>query len=443
MRALRVAIALLAISLGVGCASYSERIQTATAKVRVGDYPGAVGEIDAFLGVDPGELPNSWGKERPLAILERGALKQALGDFEGSKRDLTAGETELELLDYEDDTGGQIAKWVFSDSSGDYQTPPTERLALGAVNMLNYLALGDWQGASVEARRFTVNREFLESEGLDRQGIFGSYLAGLTFERLGEGGRALRYYEEAMAGGVFPTLREPVRRLAADWPYRAPKIRQLVGDGPLDRARLPSEIVTVISLGRVPYKVPERMPIGAAVGIAGTFITGNPQILARSVFKVVVYPDLKDSGSLARTASVSIDGRPAPVDRISSTGADIRMEYELLKPRIIGAALSRMIARAAAAEGARYAGRQAGGAGALIGLLAALGTEAALVAADTPDTRSWTLLADHVLISRQIVEPGPHRVAVSVSGGGLKRLRETSVEVPPGQAVVVVVTEPQ
>jgi hypothetical protein len=248
-----------------------------------------------------------------------------------------------------------------------------------------------------------------------------------------------------MANGVLPTLREPVVRLAALNPYRGPRIRELLGEGapPPPRAA-PSEVVTVVSLGRVPKKVPERMPIGAAIGIAGTYITGNPQVLARSVFKVVVYPDLVDSGSRARNATVSIDGQPAPIDRVSSIGADIRKEYDRIKPRVIAAALSRMIARAVAAEGARYAGRQAGGsAGAVIGLLAALGTEAALVGLDKPDTRSWTMLADYVLISRQTVAPGKHRVRVGVTGPGLTTSREVEVDVPPGGAVVVVVTEPR
>jgi hypothetical protein len=395
------------------------------------------------LGVgDSDELPGKWGSERPLAILERGSLLQALEDYEGSVRDLSAGETELELLDFKHDTAGQIGKYIYSDSFQDYETPPTERLSLNAVNMLNYLALGDWNGASVEARRFTVMREYLESVDLGRHGAFGSYFAGLSFERLGQGDRALRYYEEAMAKGALPTLREPVTRLAGSNPYRGPRIRELLGDGLVPPAgEAPTEIIVVLSLGRVPHKVPERMPIGAAVGVAGTFITGNPDVLARSVFKVVVYPDLKPSGSLARDAVVEIDGQRAAVDRLSSTGADIRKEYERLKPRIIAAALTRMIARALAAEGARYAGNQAGGP--IIGLLAALGTEAALVGLDKPDTRSWSLLADHVLVSRAIVEPGEHDLKATISGPGLTVLREFRVTVPKGQALVVVVTEPR
>jgi hypothetical protein len=314
-------------------------------------------------------------------------------------------------------------------------------LALNAVNMLNFLTLNDWNGASVEARRFTIMRDYLTAAGVENQGLFGSYLSGLTFERLGQGDRALRYYEEAMANGALESLREPVRRLAARNPYRGPRIRELLGDAPASLgSEAPTEIITVLSLGRVPRKVPERMPIGAAIGLAGTFITGNPEVLARSVFKVVVYPELVESGSRIRSAEVRIDGNKAPVERLSSMGADIRKEYELLRPRIIAAALTRMIARALAAEGARVAGGQASP---VIGLLAALATEATLVSLDRPDTRSWTMLADHIMISRTVVKPGTHHVKVLMQGGGVSGGSEFDVTVPKGRAVVVVVTDPR
>jgi len=195
----------------------------------------------------------------------------------------------------------------------------------------------------------------------------------------------------------------------------------------------------VLSLGRVPRRAPERIPIGAAIGLAGTFITGNPQILARSATAVVVYPELVESGSRANSARVEIDGVRVPVERLSSLGIDIRREYDELRPRIIGAAITRMIARAVASEGARVAGNQVSPA---VGLLAALATGASLVALDRPDTRSWSMLADHVLVSRQVVEPGEHLVRTLVTGNGLESGREFRVTVPRGRAAVIVVTDP-
>ena len=266
------------------------------------------------------------------------------------------------------------------------------------------------------------------------------------FERLGEGDRALRYYEEALEGGNLNSLAAPIARLARSNPYRGPRIKaSLALPAPQATAggtALDSEILTIIALGRVPYKIPKRIPIGVAVGLAGTWITGNAAILERSVFKVLVYPDLENSGTRAKKATLKIDGRSVPVEFVSNLDADIRKEYELIKPRIIGAALTRMIARAAVAEGARYAGKQAGGgAGAVIGLLAALAAEGSMVALDKPDTRSWTFLPERIAISRTAVAPGEHQVEVVIAG--VSETRSALVNVPKGGFAVVVVTVPR
>ena len=431
----------LALLGSFGCATYSDRVDRAHQRVHVGDLPGAIEEMNGVLGVRSREdMPTSWGSDRPLAILERGSLLQAVEVYDLSSRDLSTGEMEIEMLDLRLDTVGQIGSFIYSDSARNYHMSPTERLALNAVNMLNFLALDEWNAAAVEARRFTVMRQYLASVGLEKQGTFGAYLAGLTFERLGEGDRALRFYEEAMENGTLESLREPVARLARRNPHRGPRIQALLESAPNGATETPSEIVTVLSLGRVPRRAPERIPVGLAIGMAGAFITGNPAILSRTATAVVVYPELVDSGSRSSAARVEIDGRAARVERLSSLGVDIRREYDAIRPRIIGAALTRMIARAVAAEGIRMAGNQASPA---VGLLASLAAGASLVALDRPDTRSWSMLADHILVSRQAVDPGEHRVAVRLTGSGLDLRREFEVTVPPGGVAVVVVTDPQ
>ncbi len=432
-------------SLG-GCATYSEKLADARADANRGDYPEAISKVNGLLGVGSIEKqPNSWKGDRPIAALERSILLQATREFKLSARDLGEAETELELLDLKTDTVGQIGKYIYSDSSQDYEASPTERLALNGLNMANYLVLGDLSNAAVEARRYTNMREYLASIDLAGTGTFGAYLAGFTFERIGEGDRALRYYEEALEKGRINSLSAPVVRLAQSNPYRGPRINELLSNpasGAASSSGPHSEILAVFALGRVPYKVPRRIPIGAAVGLAGTFITGNPAILERSLFKVVVYPELEDSGTRASQATMTIDGNNVPVELVSRLGLDIRKEYELIKPRIIGAALTRMIARAAAAEGARVAGSQAaGGAGAVLGILAAFAVEGSLVALDKPDTRSWTFLSDRIAIARTRVEPGEHQIDFRVSG--INESRSTVVHVPEGGFSVVLVTVPR
>jgi hypothetical protein len=439
-----ILLAIVAFVVTSGCATYSEKIEEARTLTNQGAYPEATRQMNDFLGVRSSEdLPRKWKGENSLAVLERSILLQAQGDYALSARDMGAADENIEILDLEKDAIGSIGKYVYSDSSANYAPAPTERVALNGLNLANYLAVGDLSGAAVEARRYTNMRDYLKSIEFEATASFGAYLAGFTFERLGEGDRALRYYEEAMKGGTLQSLAGPVARLARSNPYRGPRIEELLAAHPEAATVAPAgEILTIVALGRVPIKMPKRIPIGAAVGIAGTLITGNSAVLERSVFKVVVYPEMEGAKTRAQQASVTIDGAPVTVELASHLGKDIEKEYEKIKPQIIAAALTRMISRALVAEGARYAGRSAGGGlGSILGLAFAWATEASLVALDKPDTRSWTFLPERVYISRMPVDPGEHEVEAVV--GGVGETRRIPVQVPKGGFAVLVVTVPR
>lgn len=443
-------LGVLLLLLAGGCATYTDRMQTATQAVQAGAYTTSLEALNKALRVDSEqELPTRWRSTDALTVLERGIVLQSLGRYKESSRDLSAAELEIELLDLRRNGVDALGKYLYSDASGRYKAPPSERLALNAVNLLNYLAVGDLDGAAVEARRFQAAREFLASQGVEAKGpdSLGAYLAGCVFEKLGEGDRALRYYEEALATtGTLASLREPVARLARSNAYRGPALQQLLGEGSAPAApgtgkgaAAMGEILVVTAVGRVPHKVPERMPIGAVVGIVGTILTDDLSVLERSAFKVLVFPALQPVGSQLSSVAVSVDGKDSPLELITDLGAAVTAEYEANKPAILAAGVTRLLARAAIAEGARAAGNQGDSA---LGVLAALATEAALVAADRPDTRSWTLLPGRVLATRIPVRPGDHTVEVAFGGAGAEP-RQFDVTVAPGGLATVVVTEPR
>jgi hypothetical protein len=76
------------------------------------------------------------------------------------------------------------------------------------------------------------------------------------------------------------------------------------------------------------------------------------------------------------------------------------------------------------------------------GVLAALGIEAALVALDKPDTRSWTFLPGRIYVCRAGVEPGQHEVRIELLGKA-RQTRTIQLQVPPGGYGVAVITEPR
>jgi tetratricopeptide (TPR) repeat protein len=437
-----------------GCATYTDVLRTCHKAADRGDYKAGISTLSNILGVASyKQIPDEWTANKPLAALERAMLLQARGLYKWSARDLSAAEMELEFLDLKQDTIGSIGKYIYSDSARIYRAQPTERLALNALNMLNYLAMGNLQGASIEARRFTIARDYLESsmenDHQRNSGAFGSYVAGFVFEKLGEPGRALRYYEEALGAGDLQALREPILRLSAQGHYVGRELgaylRQLEGSGSTVQSERSAgtdpkgEILIVLCLGRAPYKTPKRIPILTALEYAGGWVSGNPDILLHSPFKIVTYPEQVIPDNQITSATVNVSGQSLPVELLTDFEAGIAREYEMIKPTIIGAALTRMIARAVAAEGTRHlVGKEKKS----VGELAALASEAALVALDRPDTRSWTFLPAHVFVSRAKVEPGLHEIRVELLGRA-RQTRIIQVEVSQGGYSVVVTTEPR
>ncbi|MCX4246996.1 hypothetical protein [Paraliomyxa miuraensis] len=507
-RRLTLAGALVLGMAPLACATYSDKTEEARAALLRGDYPGSVKQFDKILKVrDHDELPAEWKKNFALVVLERAMVLQAMREYESSAKSFTAAEKELEFLDIARDGAGKLGKYVYSDSATKYKTSPTEKLALNAMNLVNYLVRGDLSGAKVEAKRFTVMRTYLRDYDPEHEhGAFGSYLAGFVNERLGNADEALRYYDEALQERDFGSLTEPIARLAARGSYRGERLLDYLpegtppvpappvtkpepseaappGDGPpasqpapssgtappseaappMQRPSVdalgsplprptawvapkggpPTEILVIAKTGRVPFKIPERIPIGAAIGLAGAYVTGDTTLLEYGMFKVVVYPELVKPHNLFVDAEMRIDGKLVPMDQASDLGAEIVAEYEDIKPKIIGAALSRMIVRAAAAEGARAGGNAAAkdsGAGGLVGFLAAAAIEGTMVALDKPDTRSWSTLPERVHIGRAVVPAGAHTVEVTVFGPGGKERHTAQVEVQEGGFAVVDVT---
>ncbi len=430
--------------LSTGCATYSDRTQHMRDRVAAGKYEDGLDDLNRLLDVKRAdELPSRWEPNDALMLLERASVLQAQGRHEESARNLQAADDHLEMLDIANDAVGAIGKYVYSDSATKYKATPTEKLAVNELNMMNYLAQGNTQAAQVEARRFSLMRTYLND--LDKEhahGVAGSYLAGFLFEQLGEFDRALRYYDEALQNRDFVTLQEPIRQLAARSNFRGKALDVLIKNLPPEvEGANPAkegtgEIITIVCVGRVPHKIPYRVPIGAVIGLYGTFITGDPKVLSRSVFKTVAFPKLVKPEDLFITGAVEIDGRVVHSELMSDLSKEIENEYEKLKPKIIGAALSRMIARAAGAEVVRHQGQQESN---VLGEAIALAVEGLLVAADKPDTRSWTLLPGYMYVARERVAAGPHTVEIGLKGNAYET-RKMDVQVPESGFAAVVVT---
>jgi hypothetical protein len=458
------ASALAAAFGAIGCASHSDKTQAFRTALDAGQPKKALAEVNDMLDVDSAkELPEKTKGDNALLLLDRGMVLQALDDYKLASRDLEISDKQIEVLDFSRNAVHDIGKYLFSDDVGPYKAPAYEKLMVNTMNMVNYLARGDLQGARVEARRLAIMQKFLgESEG-EGKGLLGlgSYLAGFTYEKSGKADEALRYYDEALAYGDYPSLHEPIRRLARASGYRSPRIRRVLGEpdasapagGAVNKTASPSapagsnwtdapapagaaapapaaeddsaEILVLIGYGRVPAKVAKRIPIGLALTYASMWMSAANaaqanRLAAQGLVTWINYPELGKPQGVYDNPTVALDGQWIRLEGALAVDLEAKRAWDDARGAVVAAAITRMVARVVAGEALRRSAKDS-----TVGAILSLGTQAALVAADTPDTRSWETLPARVAVSRVRVRPGQHRFVLS--SRGVQRTRNVTV----------------
>lgn len=440
----RALLVSLAAALAAGCATYSDEIRPIREAAAAGRPEDAVLLLSARLGVSSAaELPANPEGDEILWLLERAALLQAAGEYRLSARDFAAADRELETLDVARADSLDLARYLYSDSAVDYRAPPFERLLLNSLNMVNFLALGDYAGARVEVRRFRVFEDFVENAE-DREALagtlaLGNYLSGLVFELSGDYPTAARHYGRAIAlGARDPSLAERLVALLRVTRIRLPDadagpVAELAGraaaEGPLTREEYArtwrdGQVVVVVQTGFVPMKHPERIGLATALAWAGLVIYGPSlsaddterlgRLLAEGVVKWVNFPVLVASGP-PPVARVEFDGASGPPVLVAGTAAEAVSQYERMKGTMMVSALTRLLTRFAAGQLTREA-LDDGDDDDVLAWLAGLVVEGTMAALDRPDTRSWVTLPGAIAIHRAAVPPGPRRVVATVGG---------------------------
>jgi hypothetical protein len=435
-----------------GCKTFADH----TAKTRTAldsNAPDrALNASNAALGVRRADQqPTPLKKNDALLLLDRAMVLQALAEYPVSSLDFQAADKAIEILDFSRSTADEISRYLFSDSAGPYKARPYEKLLLNTLNIINYLVQRNLQGAKVEARRFTVMRDYLR--GNDEAGprqlgpadAPGSYLAGYSFEKAGESGPALRYYDEALQSGDFLSLAAPVKTLMQRSGYRTPRLeasaQSVAAESPQPSESPRGELLVLVNYGRVPALVAKRVPIGVALTIAALFLPPSAAQQARrlagqGLVTWVNYPELGPAPERYAEPVVMVDGVRRQLEQVANVDAIVQQAWNESKGRVVAAAVIRMIARGAIGAGVGVATGKASGRGG-VGTLAALVTQAAMIAADKPDTRSWATLPARMSLVRTQLSPGAHRIEVNVSG----RRYTYEVTIEPAQWTVLNVTD--
>jgi hypothetical protein len=433
------AVAILAL---VGCASHSERTRPVRSALDAGRPGEAIHLLNEELDVgSDADLPPDLATDKALFVLDRASIQQSALRFDRSRRDFEAADKAIDMLDLAHDAADSIGQYVFSGSSGRYQSPPYEKLLINTLDMLNYLELRDLNGARIEARRLAVMQRYVADELKENNNAvlgLGGFLAGFSFEKSDQVDEALRWYDEALEFSGFRAMREPVRTLLERGHYRTPRLEEVGrADGPPARSLDETgegEVVVVVGYGRVPHKIAERIPIGLALTFfAGSLSPGDAaaanRLAAQGLVTWINFPSLGPERGAYELPSCVLDGKAVGLDETVDVTSQVRSEWKKIEGRVIVSAITRLVAR--------YAAGQVVGAAAgkdnLVGTLLSLGTQATLTVLDTPDTRSWETLPARVAIARTRVASGRHIVQLAARGV----TRSASIDVEKGGWTVV------
>ena len=441
-----IALVVTANILG-GCGGHEARTLKMRTALDVGDSKKAILALNEEMDVGKDtDLPEKVEGDNAILLLDRASIQQSLAQFKNSQRDFEAADKAIDMLDISRNVGDEIGQYIYSDAAGRYKAPPYEKLLINTLDMLNYLEQKDLNGARIEARRLSVMQKYfhdnLKEETSPMLGL-GGFLAGLAFEKSGESNEALRYYDEALAFSGFRALEGPVRLLVlAGGSYMSPRIKAALEKAPggdqrsetLESAADDAELVVVIGYGRVPHKIAKRIPIGLALTyFSGAISPGDRttanKLAAQGLVTWVNYPSLAPDRGSYSTPTCRIDSGFVALEESVNVSASVRSQWSKMEGKIVASAITRTIARFAVGQGIQTVG----GRDSILAFLASLGAQAALTAADTPDTRSWETLPARVAVARVRLPPGKHKVHLEARGV----TRDETVDLPKGGWKVV------
>ena len=394
MRALSSLAPLLLLLTAAACRGTSDgRLDQVQAAYYAGDLEEAEDLLRERIADEQG------GADADLLRLELAQVLQA-GEHYAEASVLLAGvDRRLVVLDYSDAPVDELSRLLYAPDRAQWHATPPERLMLNVENMLNFLALGEWEEAAVEARRARnqLVREFVPEERRYASRLVWG-LAGVCLELAGSEAEAADCYRDA----------------------QAPELERRPGPGE-------ASVLVVVQDGQTPVRVPALVYL---------YAYDAPHRLQ--------LPALAPRSPGSARVQLSIDGsEPAEVPELLDADGQARQRYDEEFPRLLAAAALQVLPRAWLSHAVEHSLRDGDQSdhsprntwARLGGFLAG-----ELMAETLPaDTRSWTLLPASVRATRVVVPAGTHRLEVMLHGppGGEPRRAEWEIELEPGGFALV------
>jgi hypothetical protein len=323
-----------------------------------------------------------------LFLMEKGIVQHRLGDFRASILSLLeAGGLieDFETISISEQAGALVVNEWMQRYKGEY----AERLWVHTYLMMDYLLLGEFDDAQVEARR-ALERFEQYPEALEKD-YFTRALMALCFSHQGEDNDAFILYKK-LATDIGPeALAADLVALAAriGMPDEVDNYRPYLAAEPLAGE---AELVVFVASGRIPLKQPGNVVLPPLLRFSFPYYgaVGTPQ------------PRL----TIAPASLLSLPVVTTDLTTVAKAALEAR------KLQIIVRETARVAGKEALSQ---KLGDQYGGGAELVVRLG-------LMLLEEPDTRSWRTLPGRLSLLRIPLQAGRHQLEITTGDGAGSQL---------------------
>ena len=432
-------------------------------------------------------------KDELVRLVNEGLFLHRLGQYQDSNAALQRAEA-LSTDRYTKSIAQNVAAFVVSDNVLDYYPSALERSMINYYGMLNYLALGEPESASVEARKANA---LLRRYGNDNPGrsfvndAAVQYLAGMLQWGEREDNDAVVSLRQSLSGyedyetryGV-PTpeaVSVDATRIARDLGLSdvAEQIQtRYLGSGAVAAGEAAREgdrgdLLLVIENGFIAHKKQQKLFVPVLKSERDAVLSGDTESAVLAAFLVVVrtaqvmtslseegknYLRAHEDGVLVASAGLSAagvelmtlawptyeldakratgiqvragEGAPVTPELLEDLSAIAVRDFEERKTSLMLRMFARGLLKEASVAATEAKAEQAGGA--VAGLLGRVAARTAANATERADTRSWSSLPAELLLARFRLPVGPNEIQVTYQGPNGPETRVLTVDIEPG-----------
>lgn len=363
----------------------------------------------------------------------------------------------------------EAAAIITNDNVRPYRARPFEVLTLHQMQILNYLAVRDIEGAMVEVRRAQLATQALYQKDQDKVNDNGflRYLCALVYEMAGEEDDAAIAYintVKAYSHGnmklpkeVWEFVNESLHKMGRAGDLAQLKYKPLQETPKATQAREKGQEIVVIGYaGHSPILGERRMSGRYTSGgmmnmyykdaetgekryvtIAAPVVTGGN---GQSLYIDIALPEKMNLPQTVRRIDVSIDnGIPFKPEMVMNVDAELTRNIEEETPTTMARTAARVATRTIAAQVAKKAMKSDN---VLVNIATSLGTDIVQSQMEQADLRMGLFLPSSICMARFPVDEGTHNVTVNTlgfSGEALSRHNFKNVKVGKGQKVFIFV----